>query len=129
MYLLPTEREMNALWHQINPTAQIMDFLYSRPPAKESMAEFFLESEDVELAMEDDAMSFDEIEDDIINMRRDINGFRIQPPRYLENTKGGCPVNFNGWTFKYPRGLRANCGFYEDYAGIDLGEEVEWDDI
>ena len=65
MYLFPTKEEMIQLYRQINPTAQIMDYLCSRPPAEGSMAEFFLESED------------DEIEDDIINMRRDINGFKL----------------------------------------------------
>ena len=54
MYLLPTMEEINKLRRAINPTAQIMDYLYSRPPAEGSMAEFFMESEDIELAMEDD---------------------------------------------------------------------------
>ena len=105
MYLFPTEKELNALWRQINPTARIMDYLYSRPPAKGSMAEFFMESEDIELAMEDDCTEFDYIEDEILNMKRDINGFRM------------------------PRGLRRNTGVIEDYAGIDLGEKVSWDEI
>ena len=84
MYLFPTKEEMIQLYRQINPTAQIMDYLYSRPPAEGSMAEFFLESEDVDLIMEDDAMPFDEIEDDIINMRRDINGFKLYIPEVKE---------------------------------------------
>ena len=105
MYLLPTQKEMDALWRQINPTARIMDYLYSRPPAAGSMAEFFMESEDIELAMEDDCTEFDYIEDEILNMKRDINGFRM------------------------PRGLRRNAGIYDDYAGVDLGEKVEWDEI
>ena len=42
MYFFPTEEEMNALRLQINPIAQIMDYLYSRPPAEGSMAEFFM---------------------------------------------------------------------------------------
>lgn len=105
MYLLPTQKEMDALWRQINPTARIMDHLYSRPPAAGSMAEFFMESEDIELAMEDDCTEFDYIEDEILNMKRDINGFRM------------------------PRGLRRNAEIYDDYAGIDLGEKVEWDEI
>ena len=41
MYLLPTMEEINKLRRAINPTAQIMDYLYSRPPAAGSMAEFF----------------------------------------------------------------------------------------
>ena len=121
MYLLSTMEEINKLRRAINPTAQIMDYLYSRPPAEGSMAEFFMESEDIELAMEDDAMPyFDEIEDDIINMRRDINGFKlhISPPRYLDKPNpGDCPVNFKGWTFEVKN------------QPVDLGEHVEWDDI
>lgn len=84
MYLFPTKEEMIRLYRQINPTAQIMDYFYSRPPTKGSMAEFFLESEDVDLVMEDDVMPFDEIEDDIINMRRDINGFKLYIPEVKE---------------------------------------------
>lgn len=105
MYLFPTSEEMNELWRQINPTIRIMDYLYSRPPAEGSMAEFFMESEDAELAMEDDCTEFDYIEDEILEMKRDINGFRM------------------------PRGLRRNAGLIEDYAGLDLGEKVEWDEI
>ena len=105
MYLFPTKEEMDSLYRKINPTARIMDYLYSRPPAEGSMAEFFIESEDIELAMEDDCTEFDYIEDEILNMKRDINGFRM------------------------PRGLRRNVEVYDDYAGIDLGEKVEWDEI
>lgn len=105
MYLFPTKEEMDSLYRQINPTARIMDYLYSRPPAPGSMAEFFMESEDIELAMEDDCTEFDYIEDEILNMKRDINGFRM------------------------PRGLRRNTGIIEDYSEIDLGEKVEWDEI
>ena len=105
MYLLPTMEEINKLRRAINPTAQIMDYLYSRPPAAGSMAEFFMESEDIELAMEDDCTEFDYIENEILNMKRDINGFRM------------------------PRGLRRNAGIYDDYTGVDLGEKVEWDEI
>jgi hypothetical protein len=38
-------------------------------------------------------------------MKRDINGFHM------------------------PRGLRRNAVIIDDYAGIDLGQHVEWDDI
>ena len=105
MYLFPTKEEMGSLYRQINPTARIMDYLYSRPPAEGSMAEFFMESEDIELAMEDNCTEFDYIEEEILNMKRDINGFRM------------------------PRGLRRNTGIIEDYSSIDLGRHVEWDDI
>ena len=111
MYLFPTKEEMDSLYRQINPTARIMDYLYSRPPAEGSMAEFFMESEDIELAMEDDCTEFDYIEDEILNMKRDINGFRI-------------PCIPRG-----PRGLRAECNVIDDYSGIDLGEKVSWEEI
>lgn len=61
-----------------------------------------MESEDIELAMEDDYTEFDYIDDEILNMKRDINSFRM------------------------PRGLRRNTGIIEDYSGIDLGEHVNW---
>ena len=62
MYLLPTMKEINKLRRAINPTAQLMDYLYSRPPTSGSMAEFFMESEDIELAMEDDCEDYEEVE-------------------------------------------------------------------
>ena len=62
MYLLPTMEEINKLRRAINPTAQIMDYLYSRPPAEGSMVDFFMESEDIELAMEDDCVDYEEAE-------------------------------------------------------------------
>ena len=62
MQLFPTEKELNALLRQINPTIRIMDYLYSRPPAEGSMAEFFMESEDIELAMEDDCVDYEAAE-------------------------------------------------------------------
>ena len=101
MYLFPTSEEINRLYRQINLTDQIMDFLYSRLPAEGSMAEFFLESEDVDLVMEDDAMPyFDEIEDDIISMRRDINGKRA--PWYLSDySKGTDSVRYKGKSLEY----------------------------
>lgn len=125
MYLLPTEKELNALWRQINPRdryiAAVRVAVNEACRFDDSMAAFYLNSEDADLAMEDDAMPyFDEIEDDIINMRRDINGFKlhISPPRYLDNLNpGDCPVNFKGWTFEVKS------------QPIDLGEHVEWDDI
>jgi hypothetical protein len=103
MYLLPTMEEINKLRRAINPTAQIMDYLYSRPPAEGSMAEFFMESEDIELAMEDDCTEFDYIEDEILNMKRDINGFRIHvpAPEYMEYARGTDSVNYRGKIFEY----------------------------
>ena len=69
MDLLPTEKELNALWRQISPTARIMDYLYSRPPAEGSMAEFFMEGEDIELAMEDDCIDYETAEK-LLNIKK-----------------------------------------------------------
>jgi hypothetical protein len=69
MYLLPTMEEINKLRRAINPTARIMDYLYSRPPAEGSMAEFFMESEDIELAMEDDCVDYEAAER-FVNMKK-----------------------------------------------------------
>ena len=124
MYLLPTMEEINKLRRAINPTAQIMDYLYSRPPASDSMAEFFMESEDIELAMEDDCTEFDYIEDETLNMKRDINGFRIHvpAPEYMEYARGTDSVNYRGKTFEY---------IVNDKApdGPNLKQVFSWDEI
>ena len=62
MYLFPNKKEMKILGRAINPTAQLMDYLYSRPPTSGSMAEFFMESEDIELAMEDDCEDYENLD-------------------------------------------------------------------
>jgi hypothetical protein len=44
---------------------------------------------------------FDEIEDDIISMQRDINGFKLSRPRYLEHNPNSGHLNFKGWSYEY----------------------------
>ena len=104
MYLLPTSEELNELWRQIDPKQRFLD---SAAMAINELTK--------------DAMPyFDEIEDDIINMRRDVNGFKlhIPAPRYLDKPNpGDYPVNFKGWTFEVKE------------QPVDLGERVRWDDI
>ena len=98
MDLFPTEKEMRQLRRSLNPLAQIMDILYSRPPAEGTMAEFFLESQDIDMIKEDDAMPyFDDIEDDIVNMRRDINGKHA--PWYLVDHEKG-QLRYKGSSFE-----------------------------
>ena len=125
MFLFPTEEEMRRLYRQINPTERIMDFLYSRPPAEGSMAEYFLESEDIELVMEDDAVPFDEIEDGIISMRRDANSFKLSSPQYLEHIPNSGHLNFKGWSFETVRDdgkpNTEDCPYVENLSS--------WDDI
>lgn len=108
MYLLPTGEELANLWNQISPKQR---FLRAAKQAindacrfDDSMAAFYLDSQDVNMVMEDDAMPyFDEIEDDIISMQRDTNGFKlhIPAPRYLEHIPNSGHLNFKGWSYEY----------------------------
>lgn len=125
MDLLPTNEKLNRLWSQISPKQR---FLRAAGRAineacrfDDSMAALYLDSQDVDLIMEDDVMPyFDEIEDDIINMRRDVNGFRIPAPRYTEYARGTDSVNYRGKTFEYIR----------DEPDFIVGEKVDrWEDI
>lgn len=125
MYLLPTGEELRELWSQISPKQR---FLRAARQAineacrfDDSMAAFYLDSQDADLIMEDDAMPyFDEIEDDIINMQRDINGFRIPAPRCTEYARGTDSVNYRGKTFEY----------IQDEPDFIVGEKVDrWEDI
>ena len=87
MYLLPTSEELNRLWRQIDPKQRFLD------AAAMAINE-----------LTKDAMPyFDEIEDDIVNMRRDINGFRIHipAPRYTEYARGTDSINYKGKSFEY----------------------------
>ena len=86
MYLLPTDEELKALWREIDPKER---FLRSAREAINTLTE--------------DAIMpyFDDIEDDIISMQRDINGFKLSRPRYLEHNPNSGHLNFKGWTFEY----------------------------
>lgn len=105
MYLFPTEKEMQALWRQINPrdryiAAVRMAVNEACRFGEESMASFFLQSEDTELIEEEGAMHY-----------------HIDPPAYLDYARGRDSVRFNGSTIEIPK------------CTVDLGEHVEWDDI
>lgn len=76
MYLLPTSEELNELWRQIDPKQRFLD------TAAMAINE-----------LTKDAMPyFDDIEDDIISMRRDINGFLLY-------ARGTDSVRYKGRTF------------------------------
>lgn len=106
MYLLPTMEEINALRRQLNPRDRYIAAVRAAINevcrfGEDSMASFFLQSEDTELIEEEGAMHY-----------------HIDPPRYLDKPNpGDCPVNFKGWTFEVKN------------QPVDLGEHVEWDDI
>ena len=81
MYLLPTSEELNELWRQIDPKQR---FLNAAATAINELTK--------------DAMPyFDEIEDDIISMRRDINGKRA--PWYLVDHEKG-QLRYKGSSFE-----------------------------
>lgn len=107
MYLLPTLEELNGLWRQIDPKQRFLD------TAAMAISEL----------AKDSMPYFDEIEDDIIAMKRDINGFKFSRPRYL-----GRNLNNGHLDFK-------DCGFecvpskkeFPDGPGVEHASS--WDEI
>ena len=84
MHLLPTDEDIAKLYCFIDPKTR---FLLA---AQEAINEL----------TKDSMPYFDEIEDDIISMRRDINGFKLSRPRYLEHNPNSGHLNFKGWSFE-----------------------------
>ena len=85
MYLLPTDEDIARLYCFIDPETR---FLLA---AQEAINEL----------TKDSMPYFDEIEDDIISMQRDINGFKLSRPRYLEHNPNSGHLNFKGWSYEY----------------------------
>ena len=84
MYLLPTDEDIARLYCFIDPETR---FLLA---AQEAINEL----------TKDSMPYFDEIEDDIISMRRDIDGKRA--PLYLSDySKGTDSVRYKGKSFEY----------------------------
>lgn len=109
MFLFPTEKEITALWREINPRDRCLRAMRQAidgacRPGGDSMAALFLESEDIELLEEDGAVTL-----------------RVSPPRVMEYSRGTDTVNFKGWDFVVPNPY--------DCSDIDLGEKVSWDEI
>lgn len=109
MYLFPTKDEIDALWREISPRErclrairQVVD--YACTPRCDSMAAFFLESDDICLREEDGSMSY-----------------HIDPPRFMEYSRGADTVNFTGWDVIIPDPY--------GYENVDLGQKVSWDEI
>ena len=107
MYLLPTDEDIAKLYDLIDTKSR---FLFSAQEAINELAK-------------DSMPYFDEIEDDIIAMKRDINGFKISRPRYL-----GRNLNNGHLDFK-------DCGFecvpskkeFPDGPGVEHASS--WDEI
>ena len=106
MYLLPTNEDIAKLYDLIDPKTR---FLLA---AQEAINEL----------TKDSMPYFDEIEDDIISMRRDINGKRA--PRYLSDySKGTDSVRYKGKSFEYvPSEMK-----FPDGPGVEHASS--WDEI
>ena len=106
MYLLPTSEELNELWRQIDPKQRFLDAA--------AMA--------INELTKDTMPYFDEIEDDIISMRRDIIGNRV--PWYLSDySKGPDTVRYRGKSFEYvPSEME-----FPDGPGVE--HVSSWDEI
>ena len=71
-----------------------------------------------------DSMSyFDEIEEDIISMKRDVNGFKISRPHYLEYNQSGSYFDFKDWGFEYVPSQKE----FPDDPGVEHASS--WDEI
>ena len=107
MYLLPTDEDIARLYCFIDPETR---FLLA---AQEAINEL----------TKDSMPYFDEIEDDIISMQRDINGFKLSRPRYLEHNPNSGHLNFKGWSFEYvPSEIK-----FPDGPGVEHASS--WDEI
>lgn len=109
MYLFPTKEDLDNLWREISPRErflraahQAVDYACSLDG--DSMAAFFLDSEDFDIREEEGMVTL-----------------CVAPPRIMEHSRGTDTVNFRGWEFSVPDPY--------DYSGIDLGEKVSWDEI
>lgn len=76
MNLLPTDEELKYLYRQIDPKQRFLDAAWAA----------------IDELTKDAMPYFDDIEDDIISMRRDINGF-------LPYARGTDSVRYKGRTF------------------------------
>ena len=103
MYLLPTSKELTRLWSEIDPKEKFLR------AARQAINEACQLDSDSMAAFYLDSQDIDVFEDEI----------HILPPKYLEHCRDTCTVNFRGWTFERT----------DEYAGIDLGEKVSWDEI
>ena len=106
MYLLPTNEDIAKLYDLIDPKTR---FLLA---AQEAINEL----------TKDSMPYFDEIEDDIISMRRDINGKRA--PWYLyDYARGTDSVRYKGKSFEYvPSEMK-----FPDGPGVEHASS--WDEI
>lgn len=107
MYLLPTDEDIARFYSFIDPETR-----------------FILAAQEAINELTKDSMPyFDEIEEDIISMKRDINGFKISRPRYLEHDANSGHLNFKGWSFEYVPSEKD----FPDGPGVEHASS--WDEI
>jgi len=107
MYLLPTDKDIAKLYALIDPK---ICFLFA---AQEAINELTKNS----------MPYFDEIEEDIISMKRDINGFKISHSRYLEYNPNSGHLNLKGRSFEYVPSKKD----FPDGPGVE--HAPSWDEI
>lgn len=107
MYLLPTDEDIARLYCFIDPETR---FLLA---AQEAINEL----------TKDSMPYFDEIEDDIISMRRDINGFKFSRPRYLGRNLNNGHLDFKDCSFEYVPSQK------EFPDGLGVEHASSWDEI
>ena len=107
MYLLPTDEDIARLYCFIDPETR---FLLA---AQEAINEL----------TKDSMPYFDEIEDDIISMKRDINGFKISNPRYFEQNRNNIHLDFKDCGFEYVPSQKE----FPDGPGVEHASS--WDEI
>lgn len=107
MYLLPTDEDIAKLYDLIDPKSR---FLFSAQEAINELAK-------------DSMPYFDEIEDDIIAMKRDINGFKFSRPRYLGRNLNNGHLDFKDCSFEYVPSKKE----FPDSLGVEHASS--WDEI
>ena len=107
MYLLPTDEDIVKLYDLIDLKSRL---LFSAQEAINELAK-------------DSMPYFDEIEEDIISMKRDINGFKISRPHYLEYNQNGSYFDFKDWGFEYVPNQKE----FPDDPGVEHASS--WDEI
>ena len=107
MYLLPTDEDIAKLYDLIDTKSR---FLFYAQEAINELAK-------------DSMPYFDEIEDDIIAMKSDINGFKISRPRYFGRNLNNSHLDFKDWGFEYVPGQKE----FPDDLGVEHASS--WDEI
>ena len=107
MYLLPTDGDIAKLYDLIDPKSR---FLFSAQEVINELAK-------------DSMPYFDEIEEDIIFMKRNINGFKISRPCYFGRNLNDSNLDFKDWGFEYVPSKKE----FPDGPGVE--HALSWDEI